>query len=156
MYTAMDEDELRRATVHELIDWQVSDLIAETRKQLQERPPANHAAIATAEPYVTMSGELCGYKLELERFLRARVYRHPDLLATRKEYQTKLQELFDLLCDRPAHLPNSFTARIEAEGLERTIGDYIAGMTDRFAMQEWQRFHTEFTIPPACEICQED
>jgi dGTPase len=146
MYAAMDEDELRRAAVHELIDWQVSDLIAETRRLLAERPPANRAAIAAAEPYVTMSGELRGYKLELERFLRERVYRHPALLATRKEYQAKLHELFELLRGRPEQMPQSFQARLDAEGLERTIGDYLAGMTDRFAMQEWQRF--QHTKPP--------
>lgn len=146
LYANMDEVELRRAAVHELIDWQVSDLIAETRRQLLELPPANRAAVAAAEPYVTMSGELREYKLELERFLRERVYRHPDLLATRKEYQAKLHELFLVLQDRPQQLPNSFFARINVQGLERTIGDYIAGMTDRFAMQEWERF--QHTKPP--------
>jgi dGTP triphosphohydrolase len=47
-------------------------------------------------------------------------------------------------------LPHSFKARIEVEGLERTIGDYIAGMTDRFAMQEWERFQQ--TKPPLAAI----
>ena len=141
--------------VHELIDWQVSDLIAETSRQLRERPPRNASDVASAEPYVTMSAELQEYKLGLERFLRERVYRHPDLLATRKEYQAKLHELFEILRDRPAHLPNTFTARIESAGLERTIGDYIAGMTDRFAMQEWERFHSLFAEPAPAKWCLE-
>jgi dGTPase len=143
IYTDMDEVELRRAAVHELIDWQVSDLLSETRRHLESRPPANRAAIENAEPYVLMSSELLEYKLELERFLRARVYRHPDLLVTRREYQVKLLELFEILRERPEQLPQSFKSRIEAEGLERVLGDYLAGMTDRFAMQEWEGFqHT--------------
>jgi dGTPase len=152
-YSTMETSELQRAVVHELIDWQVSDLIAVTSRSLQERPPRNSAAVGAAEPYVALSRELQEYKQGLEKFLRERVYRHPDLLATRQEYQAKLHELFEILRERPDHLPNTFTARIAAEGLERTIGDYIAGMTDRFAMQEWQRFHAmygEETTTPFC------
>ncbi len=104
-----DANELQRAVVHELIDWQVSDLIAETSRELRARPPRNSAAVALAEPYVTMSAEVQEYKQGLEKFLRERVYRHPDLLATRKEYQAKLHELFDILCDRPGHCPIPFS-----------------------------------------------
>jgi len=156
LYTNVDANELQRAVVHELIDWQVSDLIAETSRELQVRPPRNSAAVALAEPYVTMSAEVQEYKQGLEKFLRERVYRHPDLLATRKEYQAKLHELFDILCDRPDHLPNTFFARIESAGLERTIGDYVAGMTDRFAMQEWERFHSLFSEKEQTHWCVED
>lgn len=156
MYANVEAGELQRAIVHELIDWQVSDLITQTTRELRERPPQNSAAVAAAEPYVTMSAEVQEYKLGLEKFLRERVYRHPDLLATRKEYQAKLHELFEILRDRPGHLPNTFTARIESAGLERTIGDYIAGMTDRFAMQEWERFHSLFAEQTPANWCGEE
>jgi dGTPase len=156
IYANVEANELQRAVVHELIDWQVSDLITETSRKLRERPPSDRAAIAAAELYVVMSDEVQAYKLGLEKFLRERVYRHPDLLATRKEYQAKLHELFEFLLDRPGHLPNTFAARIDSAGLERTIGDYIAGMTDRFAMQEWQRFHTLFAEAAPHKWCLEE
>lgn len=156
LYSAVETSELQRAVVHELIDWQVRDLITETNRQLRERQPRNRAEVCVAEPYVMLSSEVQEYKLGLEKFLRERVYRHPDLLATRKDYQAKLRELFDTLRDRPGHLPNTFAARIAAAGLERTIGDYIAGMTDRFAMQEWERFHSLFAEQEPANWCQED
>jgi dGTPase len=156
MHANVEAGELQRAVVHELIDWQVSDVITETARQLRDRPPRTRADVAAAESYVTMSAELQSYKLGLEKFLRERVYRHPDLLATRKEYQAKLHELFEILHDRPAHLPTTFTARIDSAGLERTIGDYIAGMTDRFAMQEWERFHSLFAQQSPLKWCLEE
>jgi len=156
MYANVEAGELQRAVVHELIDWQVSDLITETGRQLRERPLRNRADVAGAEAYVAMSAELQSYKLGLENFLRERVYRHPDLLATRKEYQAKLHELCEILRDRPGHLPNTFSSRIDSAGLERTIGDYIAGMTDRFAMQEWERFNTAFAKQAVIGFCKEE
>jgi len=75
----------------------------------------------------------------LEKFLYVRIYRHPRLLAARDIYQRKLQDLFAAYCARPERLPPLFQNRIVAAGLERTVGDYLAGMTDRFAELEHQR-----------------
>ena len=76
---------------------------------------------------------------ELERFLYDRVYRHPRLLELRELSQTKLRQMFDGYVARPELLPENFRARIDKHGLPRTVGDYLAGMTDRFAEQEHKR-----------------
>jgi dGTPase len=88
---------------------------------------------------VRPADEVAELKLELERFLQDRVYRHADLLAFRRQAQERLQILFARYVAEPDRLPATFRARLAADGLARTVGDYLAGMTDRFADQEYER-----------------
>jgi dGTPase len=85
------------------------------------------------------TGELAGQKHELEAFLRVRVYRHPEVLKHRTQAQAALQTMFDGYLARPELLPERFRARAERAGLARTVGDYLAGMTDRYAWREFER-----------------
>jgi dGTPase len=75
---------------------------------------------------------LAELKRELERFLYARVYRHPKLIAMRTEAQSRLQQAFQGYLQRPELLPPHHFKRVERVGLPRAVGDYLAGMTDRF------------------------
>ncbi len=129
----------RRATVHELVDWQVSDLLAETSRRIAEHAPDSVEAVRRAPPLVAASDALAQMQRELERFLYDRVYRHPRLLELRELSQSKLRQMFDGYVARPELLPENFRARIDKHGLPRTVGDYLAGMTDRFAEQEHKR-----------------
>ena len=69
------------------------------------------------------------------------VYRHPSVVHVRDSAQTALRGLFDQLKNEPQLLPENYIRRSEEIGIKRTIGDYIAGMTDRFAWHEYARFH---------------
>ena len=69
---------------------------------------------------------------ELKRFLFARLYRHPQVEAQRELAQTVLRELFDLYCAQG--VPEA-----RDEDPHRAVADYLAGMTDRFAIREHQR-----------------
>ncbi len=139
-FTALDPLQLRRATVHELLDWQVSDLITSTTENLRARQIAGVDDVRTAEFALAVpSAEMIALRNELEKFLHGRVYRHPHLLRLRRTGQDKLRTMFAGYVARPALLPENFRSRIEVHGLERTVGDYIAGMTDRFALQEHER-----------------
>jgi dGTPase len=138
-FTALEDHELRRATVHELIDWQAGDLLAATKAQLAAHNLRSIADVRRTGPVVLPGAELAQLKLELERFLHDRVYRHADLLALRQQAQHRLRALFDSYVARPDLLPQSFRDRASEIGVERSVGDYIAGMTDRFAEQEFER-----------------
>ena len=96
-------------------------------KSIVREPPARRPWSLVA------SGELVEQKQELEDFLRARVYRHPDVLAHRDAAQTILRTMFAGYSADPALLPANFQQRVPGSGLGRTVGDYLAGMTDRFA-----------------------
>ena len=138
-YASLDDADLRRATVHELIDWQVNDLLAATAKRLGEHNLRAADDVRRTPTLVLPGTELAEQKAELEQFLHKRLYRHADLLAFRQRAQERLRALFDWYLARPDRLPPTFQARIATDGLERTVGDYLAGMTDRFADQEYER-----------------
>jgi dGTPase len=90
-------------------------------------------------PLILPSTELLEKKMNLEKFLFDKVYRHPRVLTEREPAQRALREMFDLLIDKPEKLPEKFHRLAEYEGMPRAIGDYLAGMTDRFAMDEHLR-----------------
>jgi dGTPase len=138
-YASLDASELRRAILHELIDWQASDLIARTFERLSNQRIESWQDVRNAEPLIQPSLDLAQQKQELERFLFERVYRHPDVLRHRRDAQDFLEEMFGVLVAQPELLPDRFQLRIDEVGRERSVGDYLAGMTDRFARREYDR-----------------
>jgi len=138
-HSAINTRELRRATVHELIDWQVSDLLEATSARLIEHDVRSVGDVNRLPNLVVPGRELAALKTELEYFLHERVYRHRDLLAHRAQAQMRLRALFDWFVNRPELLPEAFRERAGVHGLERTVADYLAGMTDRFAEQQYER-----------------
>jgi dGTPase len=138
-YASLDNSELRRAAVHELIDWQANDLMQATTQRLMAHDLHSADYVRRTPTLVLPGAELAEMKAELERFLQERVYRHADLLAFRQQAQERLQALFEQYVASPELLPATFQSRIAADGLARTVGDYLAGMTDRFADQEYKR-----------------
>lgn len=68
----------------------------------------------------------------LRRFLFANLYNHPNVADANRQASKLISELYDFLLRHPAQLGRKATARIKKNGLERTIGDYISGMTDRY------------------------
>jgi dGTPase len=138
-HSNLDHGELRRAVLHELIDWQVSDLVECAIERITTFEIGSCEAARAAEIVVRPRDELAEQKSQLESFLFNRVYRHSDVLAHRAEAQGFLREMFAAFVRRPELLPERFRQRISAVGLGRTVGDYLAGMTDRFARREHDR-----------------
>ncbi len=138
-YSALAAGELRRAVLHELIDWQAGDLLAQTQTALAEAQIDSVEAVRLAPTLVRHSPELAALKTELESLLADRVYRHPQVLEMRGRVQSQLEQMFRGYLERPELLPEGFRARAAAAGLPRTVGDYLAGMTDRFALREHAR-----------------
>ena len=136
---ALESGELRRAVLHELIDWQVGDLLARASQRLDDAAIDSPQKAREAELLIVASGDLAAQKRELESFLRERVYRHPSVLAHRDSAQTALAAMFAGYGANTELLPARFRQRIAVTGLSRTVGDYLAGMTDRFAGREFER-----------------
>lgn len=77
---------------------------------------------------------------ELKAFLLERLYRHPRVIRMQKKAERVVTELFQAYVSEPAQLPLEVQARIGEDGdLYRVVCDYIAGMTDRFALQEYAK-----------------
>jgi dGTPase len=125
-------DLLRKAIVHELIERQVSEVLSVSGKRLAECRGMTSDDVRRLDFRVGVGPELAELKRELERFLYTRVYRHPKLIEMRTEAQSRLQQAFQGYLQKPELLPPHHFKRVERVGLPRAVGDYLAGMTDRF------------------------
>ncbi len=138
-FSQLDDQQLRRAIVHELINWQVSDLLVVVDRALAAYGVASVADVRRASGLVTPSPEIADLKQGLERFLFKSVYRHRQVEATRDAARRALREMFDRLVHHPDRLPAKFRARASTDGVARAVADYLAGMTDRYALEEHRR-----------------
>jgi dGTPase len=83
----------------------------------------------------------------LKEFLFKNMYRHHRVVRMQQKAERVLTELFNAYVREPAMLPNQFQEQIDGKGKERTICDYLAGMTDRFAVDEYQRLFDPALLP---------
>jgi dGTPase len=133
---------LRQALVHELIDYQVSDVLRFVGQFLDTQPPHNAEVAQTGDLLIGPSPQLQAQKTELEQFLYARVYRHPHLMAVRSQAQDRLTTMFEGYIRNPGWLPGKYQRRIAEQGLPRSVGEYLAAMTDRFCDQQYAEHFT--------------
>jgi dGTPase len=91
------------------------------------------------ETLIGFSPETGARFLALKRFLSERLYHHPRVLERNEPAEHVIGELFEAYAADAARLPDSVRTRFEEDGRERAIADYIAGMTDRFALGEQRR-----------------
>jgi len=138
-FGSLDDRHRRRAIVHEVIDWQVSDVLDVVRAELASRDIASVADVRKSPIIVQPSADLAEKKSGLERFLFDAVYHHPTVLTKRTHAQQVLREMFVALTKDPAQLPTKFHRIAESDGVPRAVGDYLAGMTDRFAFDQHRR-----------------
>ena len=140
-------DEPREVQIAEavsaLIGVMVGDVMAETRQRLSALNPQSSDDVRHhSAPVVAFSDDLSDDVLALRTFLHTRMYRHHKINEVRSAAKRVVRELFALYRDEPEVLPPAWFARQEGESLEkrkRVICDYIAGMTDRYAIQEHRR-----------------
>lgn len=134
-YSSISGIELRRATIHELLDRQVSDLFTATHRRLKQVQPTGVAEIHSAPILAAASSELGEQKCLMERFLFERVYRHPLVLSHREQALGALNDLLDdTLSDREA-LAEPYRSIAERESPLRAAVDYVSSVTDRFALE---------------------
>jgi dGTPase len=138
-YADLRDDLRRKAVVHQLLDRQVTDVLQSSAAILATATHLSAQEVRRSPVRIIASRELSEQKRELETFLYERVYRHPRLVTVRCEAQGRLKQMFDWYCKFPEQLPPHFQARASAVGLPRAVGDYLAGMTDRFCDQQYQQ-----------------
>jgi dGTPase len=115
---------------------QVYDVINTTRVQLEAADLQSADEVRAAPPMVAFSPDMREASQTLKTFLLRNLYRHPQVMETTDRARRVVNELFALYMDRPQELPSEHRER---EHLPRAVADYIAGMTDRFAIREHER-----------------
>ncbi len=145
-HPVMRPEQFQPTVVRALIDWQVTDLLEHTRAQLEQRRIQSVDDVrGLPEPAVTPGPEVRRLKEELEAFLHRRVYRNYRVMRMAAKGRRFLQALFTEFCRSPGELPERYAARAEREGTERAVCDYLAGMTDRYAQDEFLRLFQPYT-----------
>lgn len=139
-YPDVREPDLHKIIIRDLIDAQVRDVIATSAAAIAG------AAIRSADearrqpaPLVSYSDGLWQANRELRRFLYKNVYYHPRVAEVNRRACEMLRSVFEAYVVAPDLLGDAAAKRIESEGLHRTICDYIAGMTDRYLLEEHAR-----------------
>jgi dGTPase len=131
---------LRAQLIRALLDRLVTDLAAETARALAEARVGGPDAVRRhARPLVRFSRETGALQRELKEFLYAHLYHHERVLDATRRAERTLGDLYRHYCARPDALPPHVVARFPGEGEARAIADYIAGMTDRFALAEHEK-----------------
>lgn len=143
----IDELHFQPTVVRAMIDWQVNDLLEETRTNLREARISDVNDVrAAGRVLVTPGTEVLALKEELEAFLFSAVYQHYRVMRMTVKGKRLLNALFDAFCEQPRQLPERYLRRAQETGLQRTVCDYLAGMTDRFAQDEYLRLFQPYTI----------
>jgi dGTPase len=125
----------------------VGDLIQNSSSTLREVSPSSVEEVRAASgPLIGMSESIGAEHQELKQFLRREMYRHYRVLRMTDKARTVIGSLFDVFMRKPELLPPEYhqSAVVQREaagdaGHARTVADYIAGMTDRYAIREYQR-----------------
>jgi dGTPase len=146
-YPQLGERRLVHEVVRRMIDYAVNDLVDASAASIAAAGPQDVEDVrARPEPLLTFSAAVRAEHLELKRYLREHLYKHYRVLRMTTKAKRVVRELFDALLRDVDLLPTEHqevASRLEAldgaAGRARAVADYIAGMTDRFAILEHRR-----------------
>lgn len=135
-FGALDEKRLVHETVRRMINALVCDLIETTQANVQLNKPRDLAGVRQAGVLVAFSSAMRETQNEMKRFLRRNLYQHYEVLRMTRKAQRIVGDLFAAFLDDPRMLPDDYRSEVAQA---RRVADYIAGMTDRYAIKEHRR-----------------
>lgn len=138
LYPDLEDRRLIYEIIRRMIGAVVTDLIEETRRLIVEAGPDSIGDVRNAgKPLVSMSTRVHEQHVALKKFLNRHLYRHEKKLAMTEKVQIIVEELFAAYMDDVMLMPTEFSAaasRLDKPGRARVVADFIAGMTDRYAI----------------------
>ncbi len=144
-FPGLDERRQTLQTISYLISQLIHDLVDTTRQKLELQ------GIRTLEDVRLQPHNLAGFSPQMQKdnrqlksFLYAKLYKHHKVERMRVKAERFLTLLFENYIETPSLLPEKYQQRFAAIGTERVICDYIASMTDRFALDEYKRLYEPF------------
>ena len=138
----------QRALVRDMIGYMVSDVLAETERRVLSSRVKTIDDVRSADGALAgFSGELAVEERELKRFLYTRLYDLPELKPVRIEAERVVSDLAAAYRANPALLPEHWQCEADERDRLRTIGDFIAGMTDRFAIARHEELVGPVNLP---------
>ena len=119
-----------------MLSQQVYDVIDTTRERIAASNVQTVDDVRAAKPLVAFSDAMRAESTEMKRFLFRNLYRHPQVMETTDRAAVVVKDLFAFLMAHPEEIGEE---RASTSSLPRVVADYIAGMTDRFAIREHER-----------------
>src|SRR5881398_69173 len=124
----------------DIIDAEVQDVVTTSAQSIVDVGVQSADEVRKQpSPLIRYSDDLSEANRELRRFLYQNVYYHPRVAEVNRRACEMLRKVFEAYVVDPDRLGEAAAKRIEAEGLHRTVCDYIAGMTDRYLIEEYAR-----------------
>ena len=140
-WRGMVRDDLsRHRAIRRLIGLEVTDLVHSTHQKLRDSSVKSVEELQRL-PYnvISFSEDMHRRNRQLKDFLYNNLYRHHRVVRMAVKAERIINDLFQVYCNEPAMLPTHILDLVEERGRERTVCDYIAGMTDRFAIDEHRK-----------------
>ncbi|MEP6709370.1 MAG: deoxyguanosinetriphosphate triphosphohydrolase [Verrucomicrobiota bacterium] len=136
--------EFHKVIIRDIIDVQVEDLVRTSAETIAQSGVQSADDVRRqSAPLIRYSDRLLKANRELRRFLYKNVYYHPQVAEVNKRACEMLRSVFEAYVHEPQRLGEAAAKRIEQEGLHRTVCDYLAGMTDRYLLEEHARLMGE-------------
>lgn len=140
-YPKLEQKRLVHETVRRMINILVVDLCQTSAQNIAEIAPKNIQDIRQAPYLIGFSEAMAKKNLELKQFLRKNLYHHYKVNRMSAKAMRIIRELFDVFLNDPSLMPPEHQINAESDKA-RAVADYIAGMTDRFAIREHRRLFT--------------
>jgi len=137
---APDRQKRKYLAIRSLINMQVTDLIEATRRRIADMRLKDERDVRKAkEKVVVFSGVMLKLRRPLREFLMDNLYHHYRVMRMSNKARRFITELFDLYIKSPEQLPSAEQKKISVYGKRQVVCDYIAGMTDRYALDEYKK-----------------
>jgi dGTPase len=146
LYPELTGRRLIHETVRRMINALVQDLCHQSSENIAAALPTDVDAARGCPPLIAFSPDMQRQQRELKKFLRTNLYRHYRVNRMSSKAQRIIRELFAVFVDDPGLMPSDFEQRA-SEDKPRSVADYIAGMTDRYAILEYRRLFTVEELP---------
>jgi len=144
-YLKLDKNKRRYLVIRSLIDIQVTDLIQETERNINKLRPKSYLDVKKIDKkIVSFSKDVLNLRKPLREFLMDKLYNHYRVIRMSIKAKKFIQELFKVYITEPEQLPPEAGKRISTDGVRRVVCDYIAGMTDRYALDEYKKLFNPY------------
>lgn len=144
-YPAIDDKRLVARTVSALIGMQITDICETAWANIQQQGIGSLDDLRRVNRVlVHFSPQVEQENLALKKFLKEQLYRHHKVDKMRVKAEHVLSRLFETYVKRPNLLSPKYRRRVEQNGVERTVADYLAGMTDRYALDDYKTLFETF------------
>ena len=142
------DDVSRHLIIRELVGLLVDDVLGESQRRLSKLKPESSMAVQLhGEPVVCHSATEMEKVAQLKDFLFHNMYRHYRIVRMQTRAEHFLEALFSSYIKQPLQLPDEYRAKLQEEAPHRVVADYIANLTDRSALYEFQQLFDPITKP---------